>query len=292
MTQRHPHLKLYILLILAMMIWGLSWTNAKILGTYTDPQVIMFWRFLFSGLSFIPVMYFFKQSPKLSQRGFISVLAGAVMITAYNYLYFQGTQIGPAGVGGVLVTTMNPLITLLLSVILFKVPMQKKDTFGLALGLFGGLLILKVWTFSPDQVGVSANTHFLLASAAWAVVTLITNRSKDEIPVLAFSFWVFNLATLLSFIFAKEYQLMEIFSFDWIFWLNFILVSIFSMAFATTVYFLAAMRLGSGKAASFIFTVPVSAMGFSMLFLGEKLEITTAIGGVAAIAAVYLINKK
>lgn len=275
-----------------MMIWGLSWTNAKVLGTYTSPQVIMFWRFLFSGLSFFPVIYFFKLSIKLNQRGFLFVFGGAVMITAYNYLYFRGTQIGPAGLGGVIVTTMNPLITLILSVLLFRNPMLKKDGIGLGIGVLGGMVILKVWTFTPDQLGASANTLFLLASAAWAIVTLITNKSKEEFSVLVFSFWIFNLGALLSFIFARNYPLMEIFNFDWIFWLNFILVSIFSMAFATTVFFLATMRLGSGKAASFIFTVPVSAMGFSMLFLGEKLEITTVIGGIAAIGAVYLINKK
>ncbi len=275
-----------------MMVWGLSWTNAKILGQYTSPPVLMFWRFVVSSLSFFPILYFFGQSIKLSLRGFLSVFTGAIMITAYNYFYFKGTQIGLAGAGGVIVTSMNPLLTFCLSVILFRATIRKKDVTGLVLGLFGGLIIMKIWEFSPELIGSSANTHFVLASASWAILTLITNRSKEEIPVLAFSFWVYTLAIVFSLFLVNNYPLMSIFYFDKIFWLNFIIVSIGSMAFATTIYFLAAMKLGADRAASFIFTVPVSAMGFAMVFLGERLEWSTAIGSTAAIAAVYLINRK
>jgi len=48
---------------------------------------------------------------------------------------------------------------------------------------------------------------------------------------------------------------------------------------------------GQKKASAYIFTVPLSAMGFAMLFLNEPLIITTFIGGTFGIAAVYLINK-
>ena len=65
-----------------------------------------------------------------------------------------------------------------------------------------------------------------------------------------------------------------------------------AMAFGTTIYFLATRQLGPQKASSFIFTVPVTAMLFAMLFLNEELTITIAIGSILAMFAVYLINKK
>jgi drug/metabolite transporter (DMT)-like permease len=52
------------------------------------------------------------------------------------------------------------------------------------------------------------------------------------------------------------------------------------------------MELGSQKASSFTFMVPAAAMIFAMIILGEKLELTTLIGGGMAISAVYLINRK
>ncbi len=80
--------------------------------------------------------------------------------------------------------------------------------------------------------------------------------------------------------------------FDHLFWINFLSLSIGSLAFATSIYFLAAMELGSQKASSFTFMVPAAAMIFAMIILGEKLELTTLIGGGMAILAVYLINRK
>ena len=44
--------KLSTMMILAMITWGLSWTNAKILGTYADPPLIMFWRFVIASICF------------------------------------------------------------------------------------------------------------------------------------------------------------------------------------------------------------------------------------------------
>jgi len=292
MFKKLPQFKIYLLLIFSMMIWGLSWTNAKILNLYTAPQVLIFWRFIFSSVALYIILLFQRNPPKIPKQGFKFIISGAILIFLYNYFYFKGTQIGPAGLGGVIVTTINPLITFLLSVIIFKTAVNKRNLSGMILGLIGGLIILKIWAFTPEQLVGNSNTYFLGGALSWAVMTLVTNSAKKYLNVLNFSFWVYCISIIFSYIFARNFDLMEIFTFDWIFWLNFLLVSLGSMAFATTVYFWAAMRLGSEKAVSFIFTVPVSALGFSMLFLGETLEITTIIGGTATIAAVYLINKQ
>ena len=85
---------------------------------------------------------------------------------------------------------------------------------------------------------------------------------------------------------------MAVFTFDWIFWLNMMLVSVGAMAYGTSIYFLTSVELGAQKASAFIFTVPITAMGFAMIFLNEKLTITTLLGGSLTMTAVYLINKK
>jgi EamA-like transporter family. len=106
------------------------------------------------------------------------------------------------------------------------------------------------------------------------------------------AFWMYSISILIAYPFAAEYSILSIFSFDWIFWINFLSLSIGSLAFATSIYFLAAMELGSQKASSFTFMVPAAAMIFAMIILGEKFELSTLIGGGMAISAVYLINRK
>ena len=86
--------------------------------------------------------------------------------------------------------------------------------------------------------------------------------------------------------------IMIIFTFDGIFWLNMMLLSIGAMAYGTSIYFLASLRLGAHSASAFIFTVPITAMGLAMVFLDEKITLSTTIGGILTMSAVYLINKK
>ena len=278
--------------MIAMVTWGLSWTNAKILGMYGDAPLMTFWRFVFATLSFAPIVYFTKNSFSINGKSLRFIALNALFMTSYNYFYFRGTQVGLAGSGGVLVTTLNPINTAILAAILFNIPLYRKDIAGMIIGFIGGGMIMNIWNMDMDLFLQSGNTHFLLASLSWAAVTLITSRSKDVMPFIPYSFWSFGIASLLSFLLAFDQPLLSIFQFDWVFWLNMLLLAVGAMAFGTTIYFLATRQLGPQKASSFIFTVPVTAMLFAMLFLNEELTITIAIGSILAMFAVYLINKK
>ena len=278
--------------MIAMVTWGLSWTNAKIVGMYGDAPLMTFWRFVFATLSFAPIVYFTKNSFSINGKSLRFIALNALFMTSYNYFYFRGTQVGLAGAGGVLVTTLNPINTAILAAILFNIPLYRKDIAGMIIGFIGGGMIMNIWNMDMDLFLQSGNTHFLLASLSWAAVTLITSRSKDVMPFIPYSFWCFGIASLLSLLLAFDQPLLSIFQFDWVFWLNMMLLAVGAMAFGTTIYFLASRQLGPQKASSFIFTVPVTAMLFAMLFLNEELTITIAIGSILAMFAVYLINKK
>ena len=212
-------------------------------------------------------------------------------MTVYNYFYFRGTQIGLAGAGGVIVTTLNPIITSILAAVILKELLKAKDLFGAFLGLTGGAFIIKIWSVNYVDLVQNGNIHFLLAATSWAFVTLITASSKDKIHFIPYSFWSIAIAGVFSFLLALDEPLFSVFNLGWNFWLNLFILSAGAMVFGTTIYFLAAVRLGSRKASAYIFTVPVTAMGFSMIILGEQLDWTTALGSILAVSGVYLINK-
>ena len=207
-------------------------------------------------------------------------------------MYFKGTQIGQAGLGGVITTSLNPVITTILVVLLFKHTIRQKEIVGILMGIFGGLILIKIWSVDIYQLFNSGNIYFVFGAVLWAIVTLLTQKAKSNMNVVTFSFWMYSISIVIAYPFAAEYSILSVFSFDWIFWINFLSLSIGSLAFATSIYFFAAMELGSQKASSFTFMVPAAAMIFAMIILGEKLELTTLIGGGMAISAVYLINRK
>ncbi len=275
-----------------MASWGLSWSNAKVLGHYAPATVLVFWRFLLSSIAMVPVILFKGQNLSISKKGFSFAIGGAALISLYNYLFFTGTYIGSAGIGGVIVPALNPIFTFVGSVIIFRQVFLRKDIYGLLLGLIGGGIVLRVWDFSFDQITNSGNTYFVFASFCWAGMTLISSRSHVYIQTLTFSFWVYFISAIFYFPFVIQNEWMSVFNTDWTFWFHMISVSIGAMVFGTTVYFIGTTKLGSEKASAFIFTVPVTAILFSMLILKEPLEASTAIGGLLAMTAVYLINRK
>ena len=213
-------------------------------------------------------------------------------MVSYNYFYFKGTQIGLAGAGGVLVTTLNPILTTLFASLIFGSIMQRKDWLGLGLGLLGGAFIIRLWEMDISYFLQSGNLFFILSSLSWVCVTIITSRSKNTIPFMAYSYWSFTFACLLSIPKSINEDLLIIFNFDTVFWLNLMMLSVLAMSFGTSIYFLASLRLGPRKSSSYIFLVPLTAMGFAMYFLSEPLQLSTLFGGTLGIMAVYLINKE
>lgn len=291
MNKSHFPILLYILMILAMATWGLSWTNAKVLSDYGPSSVVAFWRFFFSSIAMIPVLWLTGNDFRVTRQGMKYIFPGAVFISLYNIFFFVGTDRGSASMGGIIVPTFNPVITFIISVLLLKQVFSRKDIIGLVLGFTGGVIVLQVWTLSLEQMIANGNMYFICASISWGIMSIISGRSHGHVSTLSFSFWVYTISALIYLGVTWNKDIFLIFTYDWIFWVNMFFLSAGAMVFGTTVYFLATTRLGPEKASAFIFMVPVTALLFSVLLIGERLEVTTMIGGIMTMTAVYLINK-
>ena len=291
MNKNHFPILLYILMILAMATWGLSWTNAKVLSDYGPSSVVAFWRFFFSSITMIPVLWLTGNDFRVTRQGMKYIFPGAVFISLYNIFFFVGTDRGSASVGGIIVPTFNPIITFIISVLLLKQVFYRKDIMGLVLGFTGGVIVLQAWTLSLEQMIANGNLYFICASIFWGIMSIISGRSHGHVSTLSFSFWVYTISALIYLGVTWNKDILLIFTYDWIFWVNMFFLSAGAMVFGTTVYFLGTTRLGPEKASAFIFMVPVTALLFSVLLIGERLEVTTMIGGIMTMTAVYLINK-
>ena len=280
-------------MVFAMITWGYSWVGAKILGPYGHVSTKIFLRFFFASIALIPILLKYRIPFRIDKKGFIFILWNSISLCSYNYFYFKSTHMGLAGVGGVLVTTLNPILTsLFVFSFLDRSSAKLKEFVGLIMGLTGGGIIMRLWEMDIDLMISSGNIFYILASCSWVSVTIASQKSKTHIHFLTYSFWSFLSASLFSLSFCEIESISQTINYDWIYWLNIFLLSIVVMSFANTMYFFASSKIGAVKASSFIFVVPLTAIIFSKIILNEQVLYTTVLGGVLSVIAVYLINRK
>ena len=285
-------LKFSIIMVLAMITWGYSWAGAKILGPYGDVSIKIFLRFFLASIALVPILLKYRIPFTISKRGFQFILTNALSLCAYNYFYFRSTHMGLAGVGGVLVTTLNPILTSTVVFLAVDRSVNLKDLIGLVIGLTGGSIIIRFWEMDLNLMIQSGSLFYILASFSWVSVTLTSQRSKGHIHFLSYSLWSFAIAAGFSFLFCDWPGIANTISYDKYFWINILSLSIVVMSFANTMYFFASSKIGAVRASSFIFIVPLTAIIFSKILLDEPVRLTTLIGGSLSIIAIYLINKK
>ena len=288
MLEKHKNL-IYILLFFGMIGWGASWVNAKVLSHYINAYDMILFRFGITAISMIPIILILKISFKIDLKSFGIAFLASLSFIAYMKYYFMGTKYGTASLGGAFVTTLVPIITFLILAIMGEKKMQRKDYFALFLGAIGVLTMLNIWNSSLKDIMVIQNIYFLLASFLWPIFTIISSKSKKISPIV-FSFYLYIITITLDAIFFVDFHSIDYGSFDTLFWINLLGLSLVSSTFSNTVYFLGIEKLGAGNVSSFIFLVPFSAIVLSAIFLKEHISYSIIVGTILTLFAVKILN--
>lgn len=279
---------IYILLSLAMISWAIAWTNAKIVGEYLSFYNLIFFRFLLGFISLLPfLMYNKKNLPNL--KAYKYIIIPSILFFIYNIAFFKGTYFGEAGRGAILVTTLNPLFTLLIISFIRK-KIIFKEVLGIIVGLFGGLIIMDVFKYGFDIIFDIKNIYFLICAFTWGVMTVFIDLAQKKINPYIFISLCYFFTMVISWFFT-DFRLIDLSLLDFRFYFNFFLVSIAAMSFGTSVYMYSTSIIGPIKASVFIFSVPFLAMGTSFIFLNEIFSLNTMVGGLISLIAIYIVNK-
>ncbi|MEA1915740.1 MAG: DMT family transporter, partial [Campylobacterota bacterium] len=276
-------------MFLAMTAWGASWVNVKILGKYITADELIFYRYVITSITMIPVLLYFKFSFKIDFKTLLLSMLGGVIMIVYTKLFYWGTYYGTSGLGGAFVTTLIPIVTFVLLSLFFGKKVTRRDIFALFLGAVGVMTLLKIWNFDLTQILLIQNGYFVLAAFTWAFLT-ITSSKSTKIHPMVFSFYMYVFTLLIDSAFFLEFTSGDVFTFDWYFWINLFIISVVSTTFATSLFFVGIERLGTSQASSFTFLVPFSAIGLSAVFLNEPIYFTTIIGTVLTLIAVSMLN--
>ncbi|MCF6435902.1 DMT family transporter [Pseudoalteromonas sp. MMG022] len=296
-AERPSDSPIILMLVTAMLIWGASWISGKYIADLAPAPVTVFYRLGMATLGMIPILWLVNHFKlvrlRFSRKALLWSVPAGIILALYNQLFFLGLHDGLPGKGGMLVTTTNPVLTFLLTILVFKQTIKKRQALGLALGLAGGLCMIEIWQFNYQQLIATGNAYFIMASFTWAILTLVSQQGTRFADFLLFSTLMYASATLVSYGFAFDYSpLRSVTQYSTFYWQHMLFLSVIVVSVATSVFFLANQQLGSNRSSSFIFVVPASAMGLSAWYFSEPLSPPVLVGAILALMAVYLINSK
>jgi drug/metabolite transporter (DMT)-like permease len=290
---KNPEEKKFLYGMMASMFcWGISWPVGKILSSYSSTETIALLRFVLTFISLLFILLAIKEKLVIKRKGLPVLLGASICMTLYSYFFLEGLAHGKAGAGGVLCTTLNPILTYAVTMLISLRSPSFKETIGLLVGLLAGAVLLKIWTNS-DSIFEAGNLYFVLATITWAILSKFTSLSSKYGSPLSFSLWMYLLCSIMMFFLSDNYSVLNIFiKADFKFWLNMFFSATITTAMATTFYFYATTKIGADKASGYIFLVPLSAAIGSWIILGEIPLWNTLLGGGIGICAVYILNMK
>jgi drug/metabolite transporter (DMT)-like permease len=293
MSTKQVSNKLLVLgMVASMFLWGLSWPSAKMVTGFSSAINFSLYRFILVAVTMAIMLPIMGIRPVMSRRGLPAVLVAGALMAVYGYFFFMGLKKGAAGFGGVLVTTLNPIFSYTIGIVLSRKRPTPNEFIGLALGLVAGTILLRLWGNLHALVD-SGNLYFLGASFSWALMSKFTSRGAAYGNPLAFSLWHYAATVMFLLPLADYHEWAAVVLIkDPVFWGNLVFSAVIVTCIATTIFFYTTTRLGAEKASSFIFLVPLAAALSSWLLLGEVVQSHTIAGGLVGIVAVYFINRK
>jgi drug/metabolite transporter (DMT)-like permease len=88
-VKKNSRLILTVLMVISMVVWGGSWVSAKVMAGRLTPEVLSFWRFFMSFVSFVPMLVLLRKPFTVSRAGALYSVLGAIFISTYMYFFFQ-----------------------------------------------------------------------------------------------------------------------------------------------------------------------------------------------------------
>lgn len=219
-------------------------------------------------------------------------MVGAGLLTAlFNYLFFVGVVHGHAGYGGTLVTSLSPIVTYFLSILIFGVKVTIRQMIALGIGLLGAIILLKIPFEGIGFLSVDS-IDFLLCAIVWSLITLVSQKASQRVDPMFYTLVVFGVTSFVNMYFALPFHPFDFNAYDHVFWTSIIFMGLLSGTFSTTLFFISAGKIGAHRASVFMFIVPIGAIVSSYIVFDESIELPTLIGCLLAFVAVVLFNLK
>ncbi len=288
-------IRVYLKLLGMAVFWGGTFIAGKLAAQHVGPYSAAFLRFAIASLFLLLAAWKIEgRLPALRPRQIVPVLLlGLTGVLAYNVFFFKGLKLIEAGRAAIIIAN-NPIGIALFSALIFRERLTAMRLAGIALSISGAVLVITRGSLAALGSGaVGRGELFILGCvASWVTFSLLGKALLKEMSPLASILYASVSGTLCLALPAWREGLLAAWpAFTLTDWLALFYLGFFGTVLGFVWYYEGIQRIGATKAGVFINFVPVSAIVFSFLILGEPLTGSLVAGALLVLSGVYLTNR-
>lgn len=283
----------YLVVILSMVFWGMTFVWTKIVLNYWEPITIILFRLIVSSAMIFGFLKLFGRIEKIKRKDYGMFLISAL----FNpFLYFIGENYGvkysSATVSAVIIATI-PVFTAIAARTIYKERLTILNVTGMALSLFGIVVMLSGpgFSFSSSGQGLAWLTMAVLSAVGYAIaLKQLTGKYSSATIVAVQNFIGIFLFLPLFFIFDYQHFITVQITGELI--TNLLLLAVFGSSLAFIFFTIGTRELGVSKTSLFSNLIPFFTAITSFIILREEFTWIKIIGMITVIGGVVMSQIK
>lgn len=280
---------IYILAILSMLFWGMSFVWTSIVFRYYNPITTIFLRLVISSLILFLVLIIFKKLEKIRRQDI-----GLFLISSlFNpFLYFLGENFGlkytSPTISAVIIATI-PVFTPVVAWFTLRERLLPVNIAGILIS-FAGIMIMLVnpdLSLNADPLGVVLLFFAVLAAIGYSVLLKKLSERYSALAIITYQNMLGVLYFLPIFLIFDLDHFLQVQP-DFTLVSSLIQLSVFASSLAYIFYTIVVRNIGISKTNVFTNTIPVFTAIFSYIFIAEMMGINKIAGIIVVISGVFL----
>lgn len=291
MSNRSPAPLDWLALLILTSIWGASFLFIKHSVRIYNPVQMAMWRMVIATAVYVPVAAAFWS--KIDWKRWRPLVVVAFCGSAIpNFMFAVAQQHVTSSLAGVL-NALTPLLTLILGVAFFQMPLLKNKLLGVGLGLAGAVLLI---LFNSSSA-VSGNAFYALlcvvATMCYAINANVVNsylRDMHPAAIASAAFMITGALFVLGLWWSGGWQVTLEHPEGWKGLGYIAYLAILGTAAASILYFWLLQRTSAIFATSVTYLLPIAAILLGT-FDGETVGVMDLVGTSVILLGVYLARK-
>lgn len=282
--------KAQLILIGAMLTWGLNIPAIKILANAFDPVMLAALRMSCACCVFAVIALRRNgQLPRVGRRHWPLLFLCSVLMVYGNQIFFTGGIALTAATNTALIVALGPLVSSLLAALVFRERLTGRRIAGIALGLIG---VTAVILHRPGAgLGRAGIGDAMIGASVltFAIGGVLVQRLARQLDAIAISWGIYTTGTVLLLLHACFSGFdTRIFSAGAGAWSLLLFSGIAATAIGNLIWNRSIGILGISRTALYLNWVPLFAIAFAVLFLDEPMSWWLVLGFACVVTGTWL----